>query len=293
MKRIGSYVLTLGLSLLILEACSQSGSNEFQVTENGVKYKFIEKTEGTKAEYGKVIRFHQEIYDSKDTLLFSTYQRGGAVMDILREPPFKGAPEEGLAMMSEGDSAVFQISLDSLFKGRENAMPPNLKGQSHLEFRIKMLKVMTVEEAQAEKQKLQEEQMAKEDVLIKEYMKEKGLEAEPTESGLYHIVVTPGEGDRPTLNNQVTVHYTGALLDGSIFDSSLPGKTGRPVSGEPASFGLTQVIMGWQEGLALMQKGEKAILIIPSHIGYGERGSGPGIPPFSPLVFEVELIDFK
>jgi len=124
-------------------------------------------------------------------------------------------------------------------------------------------------------------------------MVEKGLEGTPTESGLYHIVVNVGSGDKPTLQNEVTVHYTGTLLDGSVFDSSVPGKIpGRTVSGEPISFPLVRVVQGWQEGLAKMQKGEKAILIIPSHIGYGLQGTR-GIPPFSPLVFEIDLIDFN
>jgi len=86
----------------------------------------------------------------------------------------------------------------------------------------------------------------------------------------------------------VTVHYTGRLINGQVFDSSVD-------RGDPLVFPLGQqlVISGWEEGLALMRKGEKATLIIPSDIAYGARGYSPGIPPFSTLLFDVELVDIK
>jgi FKBP-type peptidyl-prolyl cis-trans isomerase FklB len=87
----------------------------------------------------------------------------------------------------------------------------------------------------------------------------------------------------PTTNDKVTVHYTGKLLDGTVFDSSVQ-------RGSPATFGVTQVIAGWVEALQLMHEGDKWILFIPEEIGYGDRGNGPQIPPYSTLVFELELI---
>ena len=104
-----------------------------------------------------------------------------------------------------------------------------------------------------------------------------------TASGLQYEVVSAGKGKTPKATDQVTVHYTGKLLDGTVFDSS----TGR---GSPATFGVNQVIAGWTEALQLMKEGDKWILYIPDHLGYGERGAGGQIPPFAALVFEVELI---
>ena len=86
------------------------------------------------------------------------------------------------------------------------------------------------------------------------------------------------------MQDKVTVHYHGTLLDGTVFDSSVE-------RGEPISFSLGQVIPGWQEGIPYLKKGGKGKLIIPSHLAYGGRRAGK-IPPFSVLVFEVELIDF-
>lgn len=104
-----------------------------------------------------------------------------------------------------------------------------------------------------------------------------------TASGLQYQVITAGKGKAPTTNDKVTVHYTGKLLDGTVFDSSVQ-------RGSPATFGVTQVIAGWVEALQLMHEGDKWILFIPEGIAYGDRGNGPQIPPYSTLVFELELI---
>lgn len=105
-----------------------------------------------------------------------------------------------------------------------------------------------------------------------------------TASGLQYEVLTAGSGASPAKSDKVTVHYEGSLTDGSVFDSSYK-------RGEPATFGVTQVIPGWVEALQLMQPGAKWKLTIPQDLAYGERGAPPNIPPFSTLVFTVEMIE--
>ena len=132
--------------------------------------------------------------------------------------------------------------------------------------------------ADAEKAKaLAEEGVA----FLAENAKKEGVTT--TESGLQYEVLTKGEGASPTTDDSVTVHYTGTLIDGTIFDSSVE-------RGEPATFGVSQVIPGWTEALQLMSVGDKFRLVIPSELAYGQRGSGAKIAPNSTLVFEVELL---
>ncbi len=104
--------------------------------------------------------------------------------------------------------------------------------------------------------------------------------------GLQYEVIEQGDGPIPTESDRVIVHYTGRLLDGTVFDSSVD-------RGEPATFGVTQVIKGWTEALQLMPVGSKWKLYIPYELGYGERGAGQMIKPYSTLIFEVELLGIE
>ena len=117
---------------------------------------------------------------------------------------------------------------------------------------------------------------------------EKYPNAETTESGLKYVVIEAGSGtDKPSKGQAVTAHYTGYLLDGSKFDSSVDRD-------QPFVFavGMSMVIQGWDEAFADMTKGEKRTLIIPPELGYGPNGHPPVIPPSATLIFDVELIDF-
>ena len=130
-----------------------------------------------------------------------------------------------------------------------------------------------------------QQQAEKENMRLGREFLEKNKDAEgdkATESGLQYMVVKEGDGPQPGPNDVVTVHYTGQLIDGTVFDSSVE-------RGEPATFAVGQVIPGWVEGLQLMHEGSAYRLFIPSELAYGPHGTGP-IQPNSTLIFDVQLI---
>jgi peptidylprolyl isomerase len=132
--------------------------------------------------------------------------------------------------------------------------------------------------------KLSDENFAKGQAFLTENGQREGVIT--TESGLQYEVLHSGNGEvKPTPNNRVKVHYHGTLIDGTVFDSSVERN-------QPITFGVTQVIKGWQEGLQYMVVGDKIRLYVPSPLGYGKSASGP-IPPSSVLIFDVELIGIE
>ena len=148
---------------------------------------------------------------------------------------------------------------------------------------------MTSQEAQAllntyfqEKQKAESQKAISEGkAFLEENAKKEGVVT--TKSGLQCEILTEGTGKQPKATDTVRCHYEGSLINGSVFDSSYK-------RGEPAEFGLSQVIPGWTEGVQLMKEGAKYRFYIPYLLGYGENGAGSSIPPYSTLIFDVELI---
>ncbi len=127
------------------------------------------------------------------------------------------------------------------------------------------------------------DQATSDDRIIKQYISDNNLNATATGSGLYYVISTQGTGAQPNSGSTVTVKYKGYLTNGTVFDQT--GNSG-------ASFGLGNVIKGWQEGIPLFKKGGKGMLLIPSALGYGDQAQG-SIPANSVLIFDIELMDVK
>jgi len=282
-----------------LVSCNKSEFEGFTKSESGLHYKFFTQNEnGVKATEGDGISINI-VYalkrEKEDSVLYDSKQNSedgsGVVRYILPKSSFKGSLEEAITMMSKNDSAAFIISADSFFlkTNQMTALPPFAKPGDKLQVTIKLLDIKSKKELE-ENQKKQEAEIAKlsesEKPQLDKYLADNKITNAPSASGLIYIETQKGKGkEHPKPTDEVTVHYTGTLLDGTKFDSSLD-------RGEPAVFPLNQVIPGWTEAFQLMTKGSKAKLIIPSSIAYGPQGRGP-IPPFATLLFEVELIDFK
>ncbi|MCW9732557.1 FKBP-type peptidyl-prolyl cis-trans isomerase [Avibacterium sp. 20-15] len=143
---------------------------------------------------------------------------------------------------------------------------------------LQQLQQQAAEAAKAQFKQIEEAGKA----YLAENAKKEGVQV--TDSGLQYEILVEGNGKIPSKQDQVRVHYTGTLTDGTVFDSSVQ-------RGQPAEFPVSGVIAGWVEALSMMPVGSKWKLTIPHNLAYGERGAGASIPPFSPLVFEVELLD--
>ena len=283
-------------AVLALTSCKNSDFEGFTKADNGVHYKFFNQTESApKAQAGEGISIRYIIKkQSNDSTIFDSKNGtpDGVMRLGLQKAMCVGCIEDALGMMSKGDSAAFILSSDSFFLKTNGykELPKFVKAGDHLAFYVKMVDIKSkkeIEENQKQQAADQEvkmkEFMAKEAVDFEKYLADNKITAKPTGSGLIYIETKKGTGAAPKETDIVTVHYTGKLMDGTVFDSSIP-------KGKPATFGLNQVIPGWTEGLQLMKKGGKATLILPSKIGYGPNGNG-AITPYSPLVFEVELIE--
>lgn len=299
MKKVS--LLSTAAIALVFGACNDSKYEGYKKADNGLHYKFFNHDESAKTAVvgdGIGIRYTLKKH-SADSVIFdskSASRDGSGIYNLgLSKSLCVGGIEDALMMMAQGDSASFIFSADSFFlkTNRGTELPPFIKPGEQLIFDVKMVSVKTAKELE-ENQKMQmaeqEAQMkegeASEKMNMEKYLADNKITTAPTESGLIFIETKKGNGKHPKATDEVTVHYTGTLLDGTKFDSSVD-------RGEPAVFKLTQVIMGWTEGIQLMSKGSKAKLIVPSRIGYGPQGRGEKILPFSTLAFDVELIDFK
>ena len=190
-----------------------------------------------------------------------------------------------LAMQIEFDEEAFRLGLEDALAARDPRLSQDDISATVAEFEKEMKKKQ--EELQASQQKLIAEQAEENAKKGAEFMEANSSKADviTTQSGLQYRILVEGNGSKPTTDNTVEVHYEGRLIDGVIFDSSIQ-------RGEPAQFGVTEVIPGWTEALLLMSEGSKWELVIPPELAYGPGGTGP-IPPNANLIFEVELLKAK
>lgn len=176
-----------------------------------------------------------------------------------------------------------EIDIDALIQGISDISKGETPQLNEQEFAAEMQQFQAQMQQKQQEMKAEAEGQNKEagDAYLAENKEREGVTV--TESGLQYEVLVEGDGEIPTADKSVTVHYTGTLIDGTVFDSSVE-------RGEPATFPVNGVIQGWIEALQLMAEGSKFRLVIPSNLAYGERGAGQQIGPHSTLVFEVELL---
>jgi FKBP-type peptidyl-prolyl cis-trans isomerase len=182
---------------------------------------------------------------------------------------------------------VTDLNLDLMYQGMVDAQSgeDTLMTQDEMMAALQTFQDTIMQRQQEKAERETTENLAAGEAFLAENATKEGVQI--TESGLQYRVIEEGSGANPSATSSVTVHYRGTLIDGTEFDSSYS-------RGEPATFGLNQVIPGWTEGLQLMNVGSKYEFVIPSDLGYGERGTqGGSIGPNATLIFQVELISIN
>jgi FKBP-type peptidyl-prolyl cis-trans isomerase FkpA len=292
------------LSLAAIGLASCNGG--FKQGEGGLLYNIHTSKGGAKIKEGDFVSLNMVVKTDGDSVLNSTYESGQPNRLAMPKPQAKGDVVAGIGLLGEGDSATFKISADSIFKGGQQR-PPGFKSK-YLVFQVKIEKVIAkgnlndqvfrgrvTDYLKGQMDGLKAQEPAK----IKKYIDDNHLKLEKTASGLLYVITNPGTGEKPALHDTAVVNYTGKMVNGKVFDTSIkeeaqkakiPMDPMRQFAPIRIPVGEAKVIAGWDEGLQLLNKGAKAIFIIPSDIAYKDQGIGP-IAPYTPLVFEMEMVN--
>jgi FKBP-type peptidyl-prolyl cis-trans isomerase len=297
-------LMFLALAAIGLASCNGG----FKKAPGGLLYNIVVDKGGPTIQPGDFISLNIILKNDADSVLFSSYDQGSPFMRVFQKPQQKGDVFSGFEYLSEGDSAVIKTNIDSMYK--TGARPPQLKGK-YQTFTVKVEKVIQKghldqkvfegrvndyysKTMDAIKKKAQAAEPGK----IKKYIADNHLKVTTTPDGLNYQVTKMGTGEKPANGDTVAVNYAVKFVDGKVFDTNIKEEAKNanipvsPTNLKPLRFplGTQGMIKGLNEALPLLPKGSAATLVIPSALAYGDNGY-QRIGPFTPLVFEIELVD--
>lgn len=275
------------LSCLFLACSGPSPYPGFSKARHGIYYQLHTLGEtGRKANYGDYITADIRYYTMDDSLFFE-----GRRKILLQPSDEKGSVDACFAMLNEGEKATFIISAEKFFtKTLETEMPQFIGAGEPMKILIHILDVQTEEEYDKEKVAFLNwinDFGEYEQVILRQFLEEEKLAVEPTTSGIYRLKIRDGRGPVIREGDTVTVNYEGRFLNGKFFDSTI--RRNQPFQ---FVYGTEwQVVKGLEEAIGMMREGEKSLFILPSEMAFGTDGSSTGIiPPFTSLIFEVEIL---
>lgn len=277
----------IGILWIIIAGCDRKYPG-YSKTKTQIYYKL--HSIGEEIKYPKPTDYITVSFTYK-TITDSVFFSGHRTFQLTL-PDFPGSIDECFMMLSPGDSATFIINADSLFKRTlETTLPSFIQPGSAMKVDIKMHDIRTMAEYERDKAeflKWIEDFGEYEKMVLSRYLTERKIRnIDSLQEGLYMLTTRKGNGQKIEKGNIVTIHYEGRFLDGKIFDSTR--KRNMPLEFVYGS--EWQVIKGIENALAYMEELQKAIIILPSEQAWGSKGSSTGIiPPFSTLVFELEVV---
>ena len=304
MKQKIKIATLLVATLASLVACKQkSNIPGYERTESGIHYKFDIKNDNKPIVHlDDVLVCELKLWLDSDTL----FSNVGDPQPLLSasESPFYGSIEEGLLMMHMGDKATFAVEADSLAK--YHTMPTNYRaGQGqHMYYEVSLANILS-SDSMAHAASLFMEDMEnrrlREPEILQTYLAENNITATPSDDGLYTIIRKKGNGPKIKEGSTVTFNYTGRLLDGTIFDSSVESTAqdagifdpARQYSPERFEMGKASYVRGLLLGLQGLAQGTSATFIIPSSLGYGSEWRSTKIQPYSTLIFDVDIVSVQ
>lgn len=274
------YILA-AMAAFVLASCSGK-----KTTTNGVTYQIIKGDGNGKSVDGDttaILFAHYQLANAAtDSVLGGTFEKGTPVYIPVIEPNFRQVFEQ----LSAGDSVIMTLNADTFFLNSfGQPRPPFFKDGEDIRFVMKVVDIMSEKEIMKKQEDERNNYISQDSIAFSQTIA-RLKDAKTTESGMYYVIEKAGKGKGVKKGDKVDVKYKGVLLNGQVFDDNqVEGIKDLPV-------GLGQVIPGWDEILQVMHVGDKIKVIIPWKLAYGSRGAGP-IPPFSSLIFEMELVNVK
>jgi len=283
MKKI---LLSLIVTSILFSCDKFSKYPGYSKTWSGIYYKLLTiGDDNNKPKSGDYVTFEIAYKTIKDSLFFS----GKRKFQVTRTE-YKGSIDECFTMLAKGEKAEFILSAGNFFKKTlQNNLPSFLKPIDDMKIDINMIEIQSAKEYENEKKAFLhwiEDFGDYEKEILSQYMQEQKLSISPVGNGLYYIKIKKGDGRKVAKGDTITVDYEGRFLDGKFFDSTVK----RHESFQFVYGTEWQVVKGLEEAIGMMEEHEKAIVILPSELAFGETGSSTGIiPPFTSLIFEVEI----
>lgn len=309
-----------GIVILFAATLGLAACNSEKKGPGGLLYQVHKDAGNAKIAEGDIVKLNFIQKNERDSVMFNTFDMEQAQVFPVAKKVYAGDMNDVLYLFGEGDSATFKLNLDTMAKYSGQPKPAANAKDTYLVFTIKVEKVLKKAKGEADstfQKKAQEffqkdyqadvaKRKAAEAGKIKKFVEDNKLEPKTTASGLQYVITKQGDAQKPMPGDTIMLNYTGKLLtkktDGSerVFDTTIE-KVAKDAKIHnamaqyaPRPFTLGAAIPGFDEGYQLIGKGGKITLIIPSVLGYGEGGEPrAGITPFSPLCFEVEIVDIK
>ncbi len=307
--KMKKQLLSLLITMVSFNAIAQNDVGYLK-GDDGMEYKIISEVKNEILKNGEFLEMHFQsiLYGiGKDSVLTNTRQTGGSQIMHFDSTTIPPAYYKIFKQMRNGDSVSTKTMVDSLFKAQpEGSMPPFMDKGDFIYTNIKIVNVFKTKE---EAEKVQKENMAKQEAIAKEkeaaqiiiddkiltdYVSTNKITATKSPKGTYVQITKPGIGSKLDNTKFVKIKYKGKTLDGNIFDTNMDNSKGHT---DPLLVNLTEdrslgsgVIPGMTDALLMMQKGTKAVMYIPSTLAYGVRGAGGEIPANANLIFEVEVL---